>query len=137
MVKVRSLPLSRGFCFCNVLHISNITSGPSLYVRMKDSEALKVGSFDFWRGIDPELSLHKDDALVLFIAVAINADNIRKHYHLLKATLEEYDILSCPGQMYNSMDECGMPLDHKPPMVLSDRSAMTTDERVLVFHESL
>ena len=42
------------------------------------------------------------------------------YFSLLKDTLEEYDLLNNPSQIYN-VDETGMTLDHHPPKILTTR----------------
>ena len=68
----------------------------------------------------PHISLRKGDALALSRARAITSANIEQYYSLLKKTLEEHGLMGCASRIYN-MDESGMPLDHKPPMVVARR----------------
>lgn len=66
----------------------------------------------------PKLSLRKGDALGKPRANAVNAASIRQYYDLLEETLKKHGILNSPSRVYN-MDESGMPLDHKPPKVVT------------------
>jgi hypothetical protein len=47
---------------------------------------------------------------------------ISRYFDLLERTLEENDLVSKPGQLYN-MDESGMPLDPKSPRVIVERGS--------------
>ena len=42
------------------------------------------------------------------------------YFSLLKDMLEEYDLLNNPSQIYN-VDKTGMPLDHRPPKIVTTR----------------
>ena len=42
---------------------------------------------------------------------------IEQYFAVLKESLEKYDLMDKPGQIYN-FDEVGVPLDHRPPHVI-------------------
>ena len=70
----------------------------------------------------PMLSLRKGDSLAQPRANAVTQENIKEYYALLLKTLEKFGLLDCPSKLFN-MDESGMPLDHKPPKVVSLKGA--------------
>ena len=49
---------------------------------------------------------------------AINAENIREYYALLREVFDEFDFEHHPERIYN-MDETGVPLDPRPPKVVT------------------
>ena len=49
-----------------------------------------------------------------------NKEAITQYYNLLEDTLQEYDLMNSPVQIYN-MNESGMPLDPRPPNVIAER----------------
>ena len=42
--------------------------------------------------------------------------NLAEYFPVLEETLQEHDLMNCPGCIFN-MDESGIPLDHKPSKV--------------------
>jgi len=48
----------------------------------------------------------------------INQESILRYFDLLESTVKEYRLEDCPGQIYN-MDETGMPLDPRPPNIIT------------------
>ena len=48
-------------------------------------------------------------------ANAVNAKSMKQYY---KETLKKHDLFNCPRYIWN-MDESGLPLDHKPPKVIT------------------
>ena len=63
----------------------------------------------------PKIALCRGDALAVPRAKAVTAANLKQYYDLLKKTLDDNGL---PSRIY-SMDESGMPLDHKPPKVVA------------------
>ena len=49
---------------------------------------------------------------------SVNKEIMDNYFSLLKDTLEKYDLLNNPSQIYN-VDETGMPLDHRPPKIVT------------------
>ena len=70
----------------------------------------------------PNLSLRTAAPLSLARSHASDPDMISRYFDLLERTLEENDLVSKPGQLYN-MDESGMPLDPKSPRVIVERGS--------------
>ena len=66
----------------------------------------------------PKLSLRHGDATGHVRMNAITRENIQTYFDLLKEVLDENDFAPHPERMYN-MDETGMPLDPKPPRVVT------------------
>ena len=59
-----------------------------------------------------------------------NKEALNNYFKLLKEVMEENDLMDKPGQIYN-VDESGMPLDHRPPRVLT-----TKGEKKVRYHTS-
>ena len=49
---------------------------------------------------------------------SINKESIAEYFDLLHSTLKENHLEDCSGQIYN-MDETGMPLDPRPPNIIT------------------
>ena len=47
-------------------------------------------------------------------------ETLESYFSLLKSTPEENDLMDKPSQIYN-VDESGVPLDHRPPYVLTKK----------------
>jgi len=43
-----------------------------------------------------------------------------QYFQMLRDVLTEHNLLNSPAQIYN-VDETGMPMDHRPPRVLTKR----------------
>jgi len=67
-----------------------------------------------------ELSLRRADSTAHVRMDSVNNESIKYYYDLLEATLDENHLHSSPGQIYN-MDETGVPLDPRPPNVITKR----------------
>jgi len=50
---------------------------------------------------------------------SINKESITEYFNLLDSTLKENHLEDYPGQIYN-MDETGMPLDPRPPNIITE-----------------
>ena len=75
----------------------------------------------WWRRFmerNPSLRLRRGDATAGVRLDAVNADNIRGYYALLKEIYDEFDFESHPERVYN-MNETGVPLDPRPPKVIA------------------
>ena len=49
---------------------------------------------------------------------SVNKETMNNHFTMLKDTLTENGLLDSPSQIYN-VDETGMPLDHRPPKIVT------------------
>ena len=67
-----------------------------------------------------DLSLTRGDNCAQIRMNAINYDTINQYFDLLENTLTEHKFLQHPSQIY-SVDESGIPLDPKPPNIVSKR----------------
>ena len=67
-----------------------------------------------------QLSLRKGDPTANVRMDSVNKETMDNYFSLLKDTLEEYDLLNNPSQIYN-VDETDMPLDHRPPKIGTTR----------------
>ena len=73
----------------------------------------------WWRRFmerNPSLRLRRGDPTAGVRMDAVNADNIRGYYALLREVYDEFDFENHPERVYN-MDETGVPLDPRPPKV--------------------
>ncbi len=70
----------------------------------------------------PKLTLRKGDALAQPRAKAVNATTFSNYFDLLKKTLTTHHLLDSPNRIY-TMDETGLPLDHKPAKVVTLKGA--------------
>ena len=66
----------------------------------------------------PILSLRKGDSFSIAREKMTSRDVFDSYFKMLKETLEEYDLMDKPAQIYNC-DESGMPLEHKLPKTIS------------------
>ena len=67
-----------------------------------------------------QLSLRKGDATANVWMDCLNPEAMKQYFDLLKDVLEENDLMDSPGQIYN-VDETGMPLDHRPPKIVTKK----------------
>ena len=51
---------------------------------------------------------------------AINAENMREYFDLLRRVFDEFDFDAHPERIYN-MDETGVPLEPRPPKVIAQK----------------
>ena len=66
----------------------------------------------------PKLSLRKGDATANVRMDCLNLDTMKQYFSLLKDALQEHGVMDSPAQIYN-VDETGMPLDHRPPKIVT------------------
>ena len=66
-----------------------------------------------------DLTLRRGDATAHVRMNAVNRETIESYYALLKDILEAQDLMDRPAQLYN-MDESGMPLDPRPPNIVTN-----------------
>ena len=75
----------------------------------------------WWRHFierQPQLSLRRGDATAHIRMDATSKEVIDAYYDLLKTTLDDHGLTDCPAQLYN-MDETGIPLDPRPPNIVT------------------
>ena len=68
----------------------------------------------------PDITLRAPVPLSQARARATDEEVINNYFDLLEATLQEYDLLGKPGQIFN-LDESGFPLNPKPPKGVFDK----------------
>ena len=66
------------------------------------------------------LSLWKGDPKANVRMECLDKEAMERYFRLLKFTLTEHDLLNKPKRTYN-VDETSMPLDHKPPKVVTTK----------------
>ena len=67
-----------------------------------------------------QLVLRKGDPTANVRMDSVNKEIMDNYFSLLKDTLEKYDLLNNPSQIYN-VDEMDMPLDHRPPKIVTTK----------------
>ena len=70
----------------------------------------------------PNLTLRSAAPLSQGRAVASDPDTLQRYFDLLEQTIDENGLRDKPAQIFN-VDESGMPLDPKPPLVICTRGA--------------
>ena len=70
----------------------------------------------------PSLSLRTPASVSTTRAAASDPSSLEVYFDLLEETLDENELQSSPGQIYN-MDETGLPLDPKPPKTVHLKGA--------------
>ena len=74
------------------------------------------GWWDSFRKRHPEVVLRAPEPLSYVRLAATQQPILEKYCDLLQCTLEEYGLMNKPTQIYN-LDESGVPLDTKPPLI--------------------
>ena len=69
---------------------------------------------------NPALSLRSGDATAGVRIDAVNEENMRAYFALLKEVYDDLDFGGHPERIYN-MDETGVPLDPRPPKVVAKK----------------
>ena len=84
------------------------------------SKKVTDGWFKRFMDRHPKLSLRKGDATANVRMECLNPDTMKQYFDLLKDALEKHGLLDSPAQIYN-VDETGMPLDHRPPKIVTKK----------------
>ena len=66
------------------------------------------------------LALRKGNPTTNVRMDSINKEAMKNYFSMLKDTLTKHGLLNNPSQIYNA-DETGMPLDHRPPKIVTAR----------------
>ena len=61
---------------------------------------------------------NNDDATAEVWMDCLSPETMKQYFDLLKDVVEENDLTESPGQIYN-VDETGIPLDHRPPEIVT------------------
>ena len=75
-----------------------------------------------FRSCHPELTLHRDDNLKHSRANALTRDVVNSYFDCLKVTLEQYNLVNAPRQLFNC-DETFLPLNISCEKVVTRRNA--------------
>ena len=98
----------------------------TLVQRIIDSRGIQRNvSSGWWESFcrrHPSLTLRTAVPLSLTRAKASDPEMLSRYFDLLEKTMEENHLTGKPGQIFN-MDESGMPLDPKPPKVVTVRGS--------------
>ena len=81
---------------------------------------LTDGWFRCFMERQPTLALRKGDATANVRMDCVNAETMTKYFDLLHDILVEYNLMDNPTAIYN-VDGTGMPLDHRPPKVVTKK----------------
>ena len=79
---------------------------------------ISQGWWNWFRERWPQVSLRKGDSFPLVCGQMTCRGVFESYFSILKETLEKYDLMDRPSQVYNC-DESGMPLEHKQPKTLA------------------
>lgn len=101
--------------------IKNIAESVARDKGILKSKRISDGWFRRFLERQPHLCLRKGDptANVRMNAMA-NTEALDNYFRLLQEVMEDNELMDKPGQIYN-VDESGMPLDHRPPHVLTTK----------------
>ncbi len=66
----------------------------------------------------PEISLRRGDSFSMAREKMTSREVFKNYFDLLQETLDKYNLKDKPSQIYNC-DESGLPLEHKPPRIVS------------------
>lgn len=77
----------------------------------------------------PKLSLRKGDPTANVRMDCLNKKTMDEYFDLLHDVLEKNELTNKPSQIYN-VDETGMPLDHRPPKIVTKRGHKKVRYRV-------
>ena len=81
---------------------------------------VKSGWFQRFMERHPDLSLRKGDATVNVRMDCLNSETMKAYFNLLNDVLDKNELMDSPAQIYN-VDETGMPLDHRPPKIITKK----------------
>ena len=87
---------------------------------LKPGCRISRGLFERFMKRQPQLSLRKGDATANVRMDCVNPEAMSQYFDLLNDVLEEYGLKMEPERIYNG-DETGMPLDHRPPKIVTQR----------------
>ena len=93
------------------------------YVKQKGSLKCSAISDGWWKRFmerNPTLRLRAGDSTAGVRMDAINAENMKEYFDLLKSIYAKHDLESHPEAIYN-MDETGVPLEPRPPKVVAKK----------------
>lgn len=82
--------------------------------------AVSNGWWDKFLKRNPMLSLRSGDSTAGIRMDAMNVENMKEYFDLLREVYDEYEFNSHPECIYN-MDETGVPLQPRPPKVIAKR----------------
>jgi hypothetical protein len=87
---------------------------------LKPDRRISRGWFEGFMKRQPQLSLRKGDATANVRMDCVNPEAMSQYFDLLNDVLEEHGLKTEPERIYN-VDETGMPLDHRPPKIVTQR----------------
>ena len=76
------------------------------------------------------LLLRRGDPTANIRMNCLNEEIMNEYFDMLKKTLLDNDLMNKPAQIYNE-DESGMPLDHQPPKVITQKEQKKVYSRIL------
>ena len=86
--------------------------------RLQLDKVLSDGWYYRFMSRQSGLALRKGDPTANIRMNCLNKEIMEEYFDMLKKTLLDNDLMNKPAQIYN-VDESGMPLDHRPPKVIT------------------
>ena len=77
-----------------------------------------------------DLTLRRGDSTGHDRMDAVNQQTLNQYFDLLEDTLTQYNLLNSPSRIYN-VDETGIPLDARPPIIMTRRGIKKVRNRAL------
>ena len=87
---------------------------------LKPDKVMSNGWYYRFMSRQGDLTLRRGDPTANVRMDCLNEEIMEDYFIMLKKTLLENDLMDKPEQIYN-VDESGMPLDHRPPKVVSQK----------------
>ena len=87
---------------------------------LKPDKVMYNGWYHRFMSRQGDLTLRRGNPIANVRMDCLNEEIMEDYFIMLKKTLLENDLMDKPEQIYN-VDESGMPLDHRPPKVVSQK----------------
>ena len=87
---------------------------------LKSDKVMSNGWYYRFMSRQGDLALRRGDPTANVRMDCLNEEIMEDYFIMLKKTLVENDLMDKPEQIYN-VDESGMPLDHRPPKIVSQK----------------
>ena len=88
--------------------------------RLQFDKVLSDGWYYRFISRESGLSLRRGDPTANIRMNCLNEEYMNEYFDMLEKTLLDNDLMNKPAQIYN-IDESGMPLDHRPPKVITQK----------------
>lgn len=88
--------------------------------RLSPSRRVSNGWYYRFMERQSHLTLRKGDPIANIRMECMNEETMTDYFEKLKYVLQKNELMNSPSQIYN-VDETGMPLDHRPPKIVTKR----------------